>query len=176
MTSAIGARTQNKSAGFTLVELMVVAALFLVLLSLSWPAFSGLYRSHRLESAAHELSACMALARSEAVISESRHALRLESGPAGYSLYKLGESSLRVGKRRTLPADIRLSIESTSGGARSGAGAGAGESGDVYFYPNGTATAARFLLEDPEGAAIVLKLDGFTGQTRVVEEAAKRES
>lgn len=167
MTSAIGARTQNKSAGFTLVELMVVAALFFVLLSLSWPAFSGLYRSHRLESAAHELSACMALARSEAVISESRHALRLERDPDGYSLYKLGDLGQRVGKRRTLPADIRLSAESS---------AGVGEFGDIYFYPNGTATAARFLLEDPEGAAIVLKLDGFTGQARVVEEAAKRES
>ena len=59
-------------SGVTLVELMVVLAVFAILLGIGIPSFVGLANSSRLTSATNELVSSLHLARSEAIKRNSR--------------------------------------------------------------------------------------------------------
>jgi len=61
-----------RSAGFTLIELMVVVALVAIIQSLAAPALSGMANSMRLTAAANSLFSSLLLARSEAIKRNSR--------------------------------------------------------------------------------------------------------
>jgi type IV fimbrial biogenesis protein FimT len=56
-----------KSAGFTLLEIMLVIALLAVLLGLAAPSFSDFVRNSRMTSKANDLLAALNLARTEAI-------------------------------------------------------------------------------------------------------------
>jgi type IV fimbrial biogenesis protein FimT len=58
---------RSASAGFTLIELMVVVAIAALLQSLAAPAFRGMVNSMRLTAAVNSLFTSLLLARSEAI-------------------------------------------------------------------------------------------------------------
>lgn len=58
--------TARAASGFTLVDLVVALAIAAILLSLAAPAFSAFIASQRASSAATDLYAALAIARSEA--------------------------------------------------------------------------------------------------------------
>src|SRR5438132_7643058 len=57
----------GKAAGFTLLELMVVIAVIIILLSLTIPAVTGLTKSSNLNSGARLVANLLSIARSEAI-------------------------------------------------------------------------------------------------------------
>ena len=57
----------NKQKGFTLIELIVAVAIVGILVTLATPSFQSLIQSNRIQGAATEFQAAMALARSEAI-------------------------------------------------------------------------------------------------------------
>ena len=61
-----------RSAGFTLIELVMVVALVAILYSLAAPSLSGMANSMRLTTAANSLFSSLLLARSEAIKRNSR--------------------------------------------------------------------------------------------------------
>jgi type IV fimbrial biogenesis protein FimT len=56
-----------RSAGFTLLELMIALAILGIVIGIAVPAFTGIIRQNRLASQTNELLGASALARSEAV-------------------------------------------------------------------------------------------------------------
>lgn len=65
-------RNGFRCLGFTLVEMMVVVALFAILQSLAFPAFTNFIDSMRLNSSVNSLFSSLTLARSEAIKRNSR--------------------------------------------------------------------------------------------------------
>ncbi|MCC4587440.1 Tfp pilus assembly protein FimT/FimU [Xanthomonas sp. NCPPB 1067] len=57
----------RRSAGFTLVELMITIAVLAILLTIALPSFRGVIRSNRVASATNESIGLLSLARSEAI-------------------------------------------------------------------------------------------------------------
>lgn len=58
---------RNRTAGFSLIELMITIAILAVLLALGWPSFQGSLRSNRIATASNEFLSALSLARSEAI-------------------------------------------------------------------------------------------------------------
>lgn len=58
---------QSRSAGFTLVELMITIAIAAILLAIALPSFQGSLRSNRLATSTNEMIATISLARWEAI-------------------------------------------------------------------------------------------------------------
>lgn len=57
----------GRTAGFTLIELMVTIAIVALLLTIGLPSFQSSLRSNRIATTTNELMASLALARSEAI-------------------------------------------------------------------------------------------------------------
>jgi type IV fimbrial biogenesis protein FimT len=72
-------RTLTKNQGFTLVEMLVVAALLAVLGAMAAPVLDRAAASMRMTSAANDLVASLYLARSESIKRRSRVALCVSS-------------------------------------------------------------------------------------------------
>ncbi len=66
-TTASSALQRRKTAGFTLVELMVVLSIVAIILTLAAPGFSTLMQRTRLKSYANEFVTSVYLARGEAI-------------------------------------------------------------------------------------------------------------
>jgi len=64
-----GARSMSfrRSAGFTLVELMITIVVLAVLLTIAFPSFRGTLRSNRVASSTNEIIGLLSVARSEAI-------------------------------------------------------------------------------------------------------------
>src|SRR5690625_1849031 len=59
--------TARRSAGFSLVELMITIAVLAVIIAISAPSFTGVFNNNRLTARANELVASLQSARSEAL-------------------------------------------------------------------------------------------------------------
>ncbi|MEA5124596.1 GspH/FimT family pseudopilin [Xanthomonas floridensis] len=57
----------RRSAGFTLVELMIAIVVLAILLTIAFPSFRGVIRSNRVASSTNETIGLLSLARSEAI-------------------------------------------------------------------------------------------------------------
>jgi type IV fimbrial biogenesis protein FimT len=64
-------KLSKQTAGFTMIELMVVLVVLAVLLGVGVPAFTELIRSNRLTAEVNSLRASLATARSEALVQRS---------------------------------------------------------------------------------------------------------
>lgn len=65
------ARKSSRARGFTLIELVVTLVVIAVTAAVALPSFTGLIRSNRVTSQTNELMASLALARTEAIRSNS---------------------------------------------------------------------------------------------------------
>lgn len=139
----------NRTHGFTLIEILLVAVILAVIAVLAVPDFSRTYAGIELRKAADDLAYRMRYAQSYAITTNTR--VRLEFDPL-FTQYWLtrptdslreqsGDDAAqdvferltgRLGQSMSLPRDVRLSFED----------------GDppLFFYPDGTIDKRRISL------------------------------
>lgn len=187
------AQGQVRRAGFTLVELLVVIALFGVLSAMILPEMRGTYGDAVLRAAGRNLADACAVASSRAVSFNQLHRLRLDPATGRFRLERRGRGpdgtiaflpvrEARGGEGeldRRIVARIRAGADPAETGDEA-AEASPGETAPVpdaeaadaqalSFYPDGTADRGEILLRDQDGFGLALRLNPVTARVRVVE-------
>jgi general secretion pathway protein H len=151
MTSPQRADTVDGQSGFTLLELMVVLGILALTLAIAAPSLSRAREPLLLRSAAYELAGHLRSARAAARTGNIEHALTID--PAQRAYWAQG-----VVAQRPLPAGVRVLVPDSE---RLGTAAGR-----VRFFPDGSSSGARIVLDDGRRTAAV-SVDWLNGDVRV---------
>ncbi len=154
-------------SAFTLIELVLVLAIVVIMVGLSWPILEKPMAYERLRHAADQVMAEWTFARVEAMRTGDHQIFRYEPGTGAYQLSFVtqGELALPEGVifvSSVKSADIRESLED----------GGMGDLGDpeVWFYADGTCSdVPELLLRNEYGMQIRITLRGLTGVAFVDE-------
>ncbi|MCG8908887.1 MULTISPECIES: GspH/FimT family pseudopilin [Pseudomonas] len=124
------------SAGFTLVELMIVVSVVAIFASIAVPSFSTVITNSRLQSASNELASLIQFARSAAV--QNNQSMNLCSSNGIWSVRKsCTDTSAAVLRSFTPPTGVTISASVSS----------------LTFRSNGTASGAANLIACSNDAA-----------------------
>jgi len=147
-------RRMPPSAGFTLIEVIVVLAILGLTLALVASYRSPWSRTLSADGAAAQLAADLRLARSQSIASNS---------PVVVSVDLLNHQ-YRIGAAapRPLPGDLRIELLTIANERQSGRVA------DIRFNPDGSSTGGRIVLADGR-RQIDIGVDWLTGRVRVAD-------
>jgi general secretion pathway protein H len=144
----------DKSAGFSLIELLVVLAVmgFVLVLIVGYraPWSSGL----NLEGTAAELGSGLRLARSQAIV---------DNRPVAFALDLAGHR-YRVGADppRNLPPKLSIGLLTVNGERWSAT------LGDIRFNPDGSSSGGRIILADGQ-RRVAVGVDWLTGRVTIAD-------
>ncbi len=170
-----GARFANRRSGFTLLEILLVLAVFVAITAMAVPAVTGIFSGQQMRSAADIVRARLADARVRAIKTGDVYAFFYQRGGGDYWVAPMntGFQSLTGGAaapsfQHTLENEIIFSAGETMQDARS---AHVAENGSrqfaswrpVLFYPDGTSQDATILLRSKTGLQMEVNLRGLTG-------------
>ncbi len=161
LTSRPGEAT--RSAGFSLLELIVVLLLLGLASVLVAPSFTGGLSGLQLETSTRDVITLMRHARSEAIAKQ--HVFRVvlgEEDPLSVKYFLTNDFGEPI-KERELPKgfqfqvadDVRLPLT-------------------VSFYPNGRSSGAAFGIKNKQGKATAIAVDTITGFAKL-EKRSKTE-
>ncbi len=172
--------------GFTLVELLIVLAILVMAMAISWPAVGGLLAKNELRSAAQQVRAALAKTRLEAMESGAVRQFRYQPGTRRFEITRLAataeESSAGRGVREDgdapdtpaevlLASGVRWESPDTTGvplrPALSGDSPEQVWSAPILFFPNGRTSNARLQLGGRRGFLVPLTLRGVTGTVAI---------
>jgi general secretion pathway protein H len=148
------ASVRPASAGFTLIEIVVVLAILAVATALVLPAVGRGSQAIKLRSEAGQIAALLRQARLEAVT--KRRPTRVTLDPARNTVALTAGDAEHPLKQLTLPAGLRVSI------------AAGGDS--LGFSSRGLTRETRWLVEAADGRRLQIDVDGITGRVTVGRE------
>jgi len=125
--------TSTPSAGFTLLELMVVLAIATLLLAIAPPLITSALPGVELKAAARRVTAGLRLAREEAIRSGRDATFVIDVDSRVFEV----EGGYR---RSNLPEDLEVKLEAAEQEMLND------HTGGVRFYPDGSSTGGRVVL------------------------------
>jgi general secretion pathway protein H len=148
----------SPTAGFTLLEMMVVLVVAALITGVAVPAFQPAIASMQLRSAAQDVASGLRHARGTALASGREQTFFLDLGKHSYTLSDRKKAySLPSGVKLDLfTAEQELSAET--------------QSGYIRFYPDGSATGGRVSLSAGE-RKLVVDVNWLTGVIAVREQS-----
>ena len=193
LTISNNQKPANCSAGFTLVEVILVVVIMAIIAGISTPFFAGATRGAKLKTAGRSISQAARYARFKAISSEQEMRLvinpdtmELIVGPIGNSkneesdgkvdldiLDRLGyledgnediTTVVKTEVRRVLPAGLSISDFENKSAKDDTA---FGELMVVRFYPNGQSESFEMTLTEKGKARIELENDPITSKVSV---------
>lgn len=142
----------SRSAGFTLLELLIVLAIVALAAALVVPNVSGVLGANRVTVAADATLAFLREARARAIVHGTTINLEIEPATGGYRFVD-----------RTETIDRRVEIDLTTGLPP---GRAKGSLGIVRFYPDGAASGGVIRLAG-NGREQTVAIDALTGRIRI---------
>jgi general secretion pathway protein H len=142
---------RNRTAGFTLLEMLVVLAILALVMGFAGPLLSAGTEGVRLETASNELAAALRLTRSAAIMQNSEATLMIDVDKRVF-----GSSAVPP---RPFAADIQAKLTYASGIHS------APSDGGFRFFPDGSSTGGDVTLS-LRGKQVKLCIDWLTGVVR----------
>ncbi len=179
-------RRRGPRRGFSLLEILLVLAVFVVISAMAIPATTSLFSGQQLRSAADIVRARFSDARVRAIKTGDVYAFFYKPGGGDYWIAPMVSGFRSLASGTTPPShqyllenQITFSEGETAQDARSTATAeNADAARDQYsqyrpilFYPDGTSQNATILLQARNGLRIQVNLRGLTGvatKTRIL--------
>jgi len=169
--------TSPVSAGFTLIELMVVIAIIGIMTAMMIPEMKGSFQDALLRSTGRDLINVFDMANSRAVGLNQTRRVGLDEKSGRYLVEKFVVAN---GEEEFVPADdemdskgqvdSRISIELRPTDVVPGSDeAKDTEQSAFTFYPDGTAEASDIVLRDREGFRLMLHVNPVTAHVHIVE-------
>jgi len=168
MTLTTGQRSKGlasplcKGAGFTLIELALVAVIIAILLSISTPVFRRTYRDLQLREASYNISKFINYSRTMSITERINTRLNFDFELGKYWLTVSGNPedpdaferiAGRLGRFYSVPSGLKLR----------------GEDKDLDFYPNGRSEAFKIFLENRNGKGNIIEVEAATGEAKIRE-------
>jgi prepilin-type N-terminal cleavage/methylation domain-containing protein len=182
---------EGRRGGYTLVEVLLVLAIMVLIAAVAWPAVQKPLARRQVQEAAGTVRTKLSNARIDAMRSSHVYAFQYLAGSGAYRFAPQdapGDEPLAAhgdclsAEDGSLPDGIRFladvspeADESADAAPQNGPPSdetGDGWSDPIYFYPDGTASDARFIVAGERGFAMRVKLRGITGSVDVGESGA----
>ncbi|MBL7156753.1 MAG: prepilin-type N-terminal cleavage/methylation domain-containing protein [Candidatus Omnitrophica bacterium] len=147
-------------AGFTLIELILVALLISILISLSTPLFRRTFSDIQLKNTAFNMARMINYMREIAIIERANYKLNLDHKKGTYWIMKLdsfGEKPVykriggRYGRTFSLPEGLRFGDKVKK----------------IVFYPDGRSNEAEIKIVDKNGEGRILHVKGFGSEIEI---------
>lgn len=143
------------TAGFTLIELIVVLVIAAAVVALTPPLISKALPGVELRAAAREIAASLRFARNRAVTQRAETVLSLDVREKSYQV----SGSPRVHR---LPAHLEFSLTTAQAAGE------AADVGSIRFFPGGGSTGGR--IELAAGARrYMIDVDWLTGRIQILD-------
>jgi prepilin-type N-terminal cleavage/methylation domain-containing protein len=199
-SSRRGLSAASGRGAFTLLEILLVLVLLGLVAAMSWPAFEGWFRSHRLRQGVEEVRAAWVKGRARALregliyrfacaIASNQYCLAPDGqaygpGAAGAaSAPQVSGLAASPGLRleATLPKGVQFLGWQEGSAGPNGTRGGRGGSDTILFMPDGTAkilaadgserAETLLLMGDGRGQVRALRLRGVTGSVLLVSKS-----
>jgi type II secretory pathway pseudopilin PulG len=147
-------------SGMTLVELMLVAAIILALVTISTPLFRRTYEDLKLSSSARGIANLIQFCQESSIMERKRFRLEIDRDKKSYRILVEDEEKRefsplgsRWGRTFKIPADIEIETEIE----------------ELDFYPNGRVTPGLVYLTNKAGKSYTLSIEQNTGLVSVYD-------
>jgi len=183
--------SRGTRAAFSLIELLLVLAVLIVVLSMATPSINRMFQRTALDRGADRVRAAMSEARVNALKEGDVYAVFVARGDNWFDVGPFANSRdqiSRAGRDRSvvavrgntgfednmLPNGVRFADTEVLPDARAaevlaGTDAAAGKGlQQILFYPDGTSQDASVVMQNEIGGIVEIQLRGLTGLAKVV--------
>ena len=142
--------SSGTSAGFTLIELMIVLVILAVTLTLAAPAFQEIQEANRLQTTASTIVTAVNFAKSEAVTRNDDVYMCPSSDGSTCSGNYEGGWILHIGTDATTPTQVLRVFDGIAAQDKIRGSDGAAVTAALTFRPDGSGTAQVFTVCPPD--------------------------